>query len=344
MHLISMTCDDLTSWLQREFGKGAYHARAIYKAVMGEGSTDYTRLPEFAKSGDLAQRIAARLLLPEVRIVETAEEEDAVKFVTELADGGRIESVILTMEHHETLCVSTQLGCRMGCGFCETAKLGRIRQLLPEEIVLQVFAARFILHRPIRNIVYMGMGEPLDNFDHLIRAIRILSDQRGLNIALRRQTVSTVGLVPGIDRLAEQNLRPLHLAVSLNAARDSLRSKLMPVNRKYPLAALKGALARYPLGPKGVILLAYVLIPGVNDTKEDVAALVDFCEGLSVRINLIPYNPGKNAQWEAPTDAMCHRFGDLLLSRGLFVRKRWSRGRDLMAGCGQLGGEGRGPA
>ena len=336
-----MTCADLSTWLSRHFGKGDYHAAAIYKAVMQRGETDYAGDPAFAKSGDLARRIAAKLEIPELPVVETAAEDDATKFVTELHDGGRIESVILTMERHETLCVSTQLGCRMGCAFCETGKLGLSRNLTTAEIVAQVWMARFRLARPIKNVVYMGMGEPFDNFDNVIRATKVLADQRGLDIAFSHQTVSTVGLVSGIERLAKSGLASLHLAISLNASCNAQRDRLMPVNRKWNMEALRQAILDYPLPSRGVVLCAYIVLPGENDTEEDAARLAEWAKGLPVRINIIPFNPGTDSPWRAPTDETMHRFSRWLTERGVFVRKRWSKGRDLMAGCGQLGASAR---
>jgi 23S rRNA (adenine2503-C2)-methyltransferase len=339
MHsLFSMTCGDLENWLRLHMGKGAFHAKAIYREVLDLGNPDFGGLSAFEKSGDLALRIAGKLEIPEARIVETAGTEDSFKFVTALEDDLRIESVILTMDRHETLCVSTQVGCRMGCAFCETGTMGLIRQLKTEEIVLQVFSARHQLKRPVRNVVYMGMGEPLDNLDAVLKAAEVLADQRGFNIPLRRQTLSTVGLVPGMEKLGARRLKNLHLSVSLNAATNALRDVLMPVNRAFPLERLRKAIEDFPLPPGGAILLAYVLIPGVNDSREDAKALTAFASGLPVRINLIPYNPGREGKWPATEDEDIHRFGALLYEKGLFVRKRWSRGREVMAGCGQLGG------
>lgn len=333
-----MTCADLENWLRFLMGKGSFHARALYHEVMGRGNADFKELAAFEKSGSLARHIAEKLVIPEARIVETAGTGDSFKFVTALDDDLRIESVVLTMDRHETLCVSTQVGCRMGCAFCETGTMGLIRQLKTEEVVLQVFAARHQLKRSIRNVVYMGMGEPLDNLEAVLKAVEVLSDQRGFNIPLRRQTLSTVGLVPGMEKLAARRMGNLHLSVSLNAANDGLRDDLMPVNRAFPLKRLRKAIMEFPLPPGGAILLAYVLIPGVNDRQEDAEALVHFATGLPVRINLIPYNPGREGKWPATEDGDIHRFGAFLYEKGLFVRKRWSRGREVMAGCGQLGG------
>lgn len=336
--LCAMTCKDLENWMRLKTGKGFFHAQALYAEVLGRGNLSFENHPAFERSKGLPSKILEHLsLLPEAEIIEIEETEGSLKFVTKLSDGLCIESVILSMDRHETLCLSTQVGCRMGCLFCETGKMGLIRQLLPEEIVFQLYAARFLLGRPIRNLVYMGMGEPLDNLSSVLKAVEVFSDQRGMNIPMSRQTVSTVGLVPAMKTLSSKKLRSLHLAVSLNAARDSLRSELMPINRAYPVTMLRDAILSWPLPPRGVILLSYVILPGINDGKEDLDALVEFSKGLPVRINLIPCNPDSSGRWVAADDEDVHRFGEGLYKAGLFVRKRWSRGRELGAGCGQLG-------
>lgn len=335
--LLAMTCKDLENWIRLKTGKGFFHASAVYGEIMGRGNLSFEKHAAFERSQGLAGRILQDLELPRTEIVEVAETDGSLKFVLRLADGLCIESVVLSMGRHETLCLSTQVGCRMGCLFCETGKMGLLRQLKPEEIVLQLFAARFHLKRPIRNLVYMGMGEPLDNLASVLKAMEVFSDQRGMNIPLSRQTLSTVGLVPAMKELSLRNLRSLHLAVSINAARDSLRNELMPVNRAYPLAVLREAMASYPLPARGVILLSYIVIPGINDGEKDLEALAEFARGLPVRINLIPCNPDSSGLWPAAEDDDVHRLGERLYKEGFFVRKRWSRGRDLAAGCGQLG-------
>ena len=190
----------------------------------------------------------------------------------------------------------------------------------------------------MRNVVFMGMGEPLDNFSAVVQAIRVLNDQRGLDVALRHMTVSTCGLADGIHRLAALGLPHLKLAVSLNAAEDRLRDWLMPINRRFPLARLKEALAAYPLGKEDAIMAAYVLIPGVNDRVEDARAVARFLAPLRSRINLIPFNPGSQTDYPAPGEEDIEAFARLLTDAGVFVCRRNTKGRDLMAACGQLGG------
>jgi 23S rRNA (adenine2503-C2)-methyltransferase len=189
----------------------------------------------------------------------------------------------------------------------------------------------------VRNVVFMGMGEPLDNFDQLIRAIRVLEDQRGLNIARRRMTVSTVGLTDGIEKLAALNWPQLRLAVSLNAPNDDLRSRLMPINDHFPLSQLKSVLRSYPLARGNALFIEYVLIRGQNDRPEHARQLADYLNGLPVKLNLIPYNPGSHSPFEAPTPGEVERFREALVAEGIFVRLRSPRGADIRAACGQLG-------
>jgi 23S rRNA (adenine2503-C2)-methyltransferase len=215
--------------------------------------------------------------------------------------------------------------------------MGLRRQLGVAEIVGQLFNARRVYGTDIRNVVFMGMGEPLDNFGNVVQAIRVLSDQRGLNVALRHITVSTVGLADGIRRLAAAGMPLLKLAVSLNAAGDAVRSQLMPVNRATPLAALRQALMDYPLRKGFSLMVAYVLIPGVNDSAADAAALAAFLAPLAAKVNLIPFNPGTDAPYRAPTEGEMATFRDRLVTARVQVQPRSTLGRDLMAACGQLG-------
>jgi 23S rRNA (adenine2503-C2)-methyltransferase len=265
-------------------------------------------------------------------------EQDGVeKIAFAFEDRVRIETVIIPAEGRTTLCVSSQAGCRMGCRFCATGTGGFRRDLRVEEIVAQVFAVRHVLGRPVDNLVFMGMGEPLDNIDNVVQSIRVLGDQRGLDIASRHITVSTAGLPDGIRQLGSLGLPGLRLAISLNAANDDLRSRLMPVNRTYPLAALKQALKDYPLRKREVFFIEYVLFRGLNDSPEHAEELIRFFEGLPVRLNVIACNPQSGSRYESPGPDGCKRFCKLLSDRGVFVRLRSSRGQAIKAACGQLG-------
>jgi 23S rRNA (adenine2503-C2)-methyltransferase len=204
-------------------------------------------------------------------------------------------------------------------------------------MIWQIYAARFLLDRRIDNLVFMGMGEPLDNFDNLAQALRVISDQRGLDIAHTHITLSTAGHADGIRKLAALRLRKLRLAVSLNAADDVLRSTLMPINRRYPLGRIQEELRCFPLGKAGVIFIEYVLLAGVNDGREHVDQLVRYLEGIPARVNVIAYNRGASAIYSAPPSEHVHRFCGWLADQKVFVRLRQSRGQGIMAACGQLG-------
>ncbi|MCU0689623.1 MAG: 23S rRNA (adenine(2503)-C(2))-methyltransferase RlmN [Phycisphaerales bacterium] len=258
-----------------------------------------------------------------------------------------------------TLCVSSQVGCAMGCTFCQTAQMGLIRSLTPAEIVQQWFAAQHLLQRPdasaqIRNIVFMGMGEPLDNLDNVMAAIDVLTDRRGPNIASSRITVSTVGRIDGLARFKDFCMQPgyrrLGLAVSVNAPNDEIRSRIMPINRAMPMAALRRAIDRWPRSGTGHIMVEYVLIPGVNDEPLHAQQLADWVSGhtpdrhpdpalapMACCVNVIPYNPREGSPWPAPDEATIDRFIADLTSHGLYVKRRRTKGRDQMAACGQLG-------
>jgi 23S rRNA (adenine2503-C2)-methyltransferase len=244
-------------------------------------------------------------------------------------------------ERNYTLCVSSQVGCAMGCTFCETAQMGLIRSLDAHEIVAQWFAATHAIGVRPRNMVFMGMGEPLDNLENVIQAITVLTDTNGPAMAISKITVSTVGRVDGLRRLAEQVHKPgwhrLGIAISINAPNDEVRSRLMPINRKYPLAELRAALEAFPRYGGGKFCIEYVLIPGVNDAPEHARELGAFVEGLSCCVNLIPYNPRRDSPWPAPEESRVTEFMSQLAATGAYVKRRRTKGRDMMGACGQLG-------
>ncbi len=335
--ILALTSAAFEAALQGVAGLNRPRAAAAYRHVMQTGATALADLPAFTGDPQAAARLAAALVRPEGDVVDRQASEGVIKFITRLADGERIESVLIPDKGRMTLCVSSQVGCRMGCRFCVTGEMGIRRQLTPAEMVSQVFAARFTLQHPVDNVVFMGMGEPLDNFDAVAQALRVLHDQRGLNIAYRRITVSTAGHVDGIRKLAALGCTNLRLAVSIHAADDNRRTRLMPINARYPLEALKRALRDFPLGRGGVLLIEYTLLRGVNDSAADAQALARYLEGLKVRVNVIPYNPGSRVPFVPPDRADIDRFCGWLTQAGLFVRRRHPRGRDVMAACGQLG-------
>jgi 23S rRNA (adenine2503-C2)-methyltransferase len=279
--------------------------------------------------------------LPELVSVQSDEGEqgETSKMVLRLRDGLEVESVRIPMGRGRyTLCVSSQVGCKMGCAFCETGKMGLLRHLTTDEIIAQLLVARHRLGWPIRNIVFMGMGEALDNADKVIQAIRVLNDEAGLAIGQERVTVCTVGHVAGIRRLQREGLKRLNLSISLNAANDSLRSEIMPVNRRTQLAELQRTLASYRPRRNFALGVNYCLLPGINDTQADARAVAEFCKPLGrVLVNVIPYNPGTQPLTRAPEEHEVERFIAWLRAEDLPVRERVTKGRSVMAACGQLG-------
>ena len=241
------------------------------------------------------------------------------------------------MQSGGTLCVSSQVGCRMGCAFCETGRMGLLRNLTTEEIVSQIFVAKHHLKFSIRNIVFMGMGEPFDNYDNVMQAVRVLTDPKGFGFGKRHITVSTSGCVDGIECLMAEPEETPNLAVSINAPIEELRNRLMPVNKKYNLERLYQAMKAYCQTTGREILVAYVLLKDVNDTLEHADLLARYLEGLDVKVNVIPYNPQSRDRFSPPEEAVIEEFTQHLRSKGLYTLRRVTKGRDIMAACGQLG-------
>lgn len=259
------------------------------------------------------------------------------KLLFRTKEGYEVESVLIPMEAGGTLCVSSQVGCRMGCRFCETGRMGLLKNLTSKEIVSQVYYVRHILGAEVRNIVFMGMGEPFDNYDEVMQAFRTISDPRGINIGARHMTISTSGKVDEIRRFAEEVGPCPHLAVSINASNNTLRTKLMPVNRAHSMEALYQAILFYNQKTHKQVLAAYVLIGDINDTSIHAQELGDYLQGLDVKINLIPYNPQSHDRYKAPSFDQVEKFKEVLITKGYQVLVRKSRGHQIMAACGQLG-------
>jgi len=287
------------------------------------------------------QPASVDLAAPFLPVSRVHPEGDVIKFCQRTHDGLETESVIIPMGAREntwrTLCVSSQVGCARGCTFCQTAQMGLLRHLTLEEILGQVRAARLHFGADIRNVVFMGMGEPMDNLDAVIAAIIALHEDRDHQIPRRRITVSTVGRCDGIRRLGSYGWRRLNLAVSLNAPNDAIRSQIMPINRTEPMARLREAIAAFPVRAGGHVLIEYVAIAGLNDQPEHALELVEYLRGLPTVVNLIPYNPRQGSDFEVPTEETLVAFQALVMARGQLIFRRNTKGRSVMAACGQLG-------
>jgi 23S rRNA (adenine2503-C2)-methyltransferase len=329
----SQTLDELTSWVESR-GFPAYRAGQIAGWLYNRPLT-----PVEAMHNLPAHLREALLEDFDCSFPDVAKRSDSVdgttKLLIGLGDAKVVESVIIPRDDRATLCISSQVGCALDCQFCATATLGLQRNLEPAEIVGQVLRAReAAAPEPLTNYVFMGMGEPLANYERLLRALTILTARWGLGISPRRITVSTVGLVPQMERLVRET--SVHIAVSLTAARDELRDRLMPINRRYPLAELIGACKRLDLPRRKRVTFEYVMLDGINDTPRDADDLVRLLHGVRAKVNLIPFNPFPGARYGRSTDDCITTFQERLLAAGVHATIRISRGRDIQAACGQL--------
>ncbi|MBT3394700.1 MAG: 23S rRNA (adenine(2503)-C(2))-methyltransferase RlmN [Waddliaceae bacterium] len=319
-------------------GRGHRHASLLYREFLREGTLDGKNPAFTSATGDLLKEIVENTDTTTLSLDEKHEEGDTVKIVFKTHDDKKIESVVVPMTSGKTLCISSQVGCRMHCAFCQTGRMGLIRNLTTEEIVSQAFLAKVVYGYDIKNIVFMGMGEPFDNYDAVMQAVEVLIDQGGLAFGAKNVSVSTCGDVEGIYRFIEDAPPSLNLAVSLNAANDALRANLMPVAAKYSMAEIYRALEEYcNSAPKRKVLIGYVLIKGVNDTKEDADALAEYLRGLDVKINVIPYNDHTIKSFEAPENKAVEAFASRLHKNGYITIVRQRKGDAIMAACGQLG-------
>jgi 23S rRNA (adenine2503-C2)-methyltransferase len=321
----------LAPFLTREF-----QGRQIYHWLYGRRETDLGAMTDLPAGVRAALRARFRIEWPSIR--ESRDSTDGSrKYVLALEDGAEIEAVFILYGERVTLCLSSQVGCPLACRFCLTGTMGLVRNLTAGEIAGQVAVVsrdKGFDPRSIR-VVFMGMGEPLNNLEPVLAAFRILTDPEGFGIPARKVTLSTAGLVPGIERLALEASRP-RLAISLGAAHDLLRDELMPINRKYNLENLVRACRSFPLGPREAITFEYVLLAGMNDGPLDAARLARLTRGLKIKVNVIPYNEAGVEGYETPSQEAAARFRDALRARGVTATIRWSKGRDIGAACGQL--------
>lgn len=333
--LRGMSLDDLGNLMKR-LGEPSYRAKQIAEWIYGKGVRDVSEMTNLPAS--LRERLSNTSTLCTAGLAEThvSSLDGTRKLLLEYSDGARIEAVLLSDEGRRTGCVSTQVGCRFGCSFCATGSMGFKRNLSTAEIIEQIMALRSAAEpERLNNLVFMGMGEPLDNYDEVLAAIRIANAAWGLGIGARRITISTAGHVPGILKLADEGLQ-VRLAVSLNAPDQRLREGLMPIAGKYPLPKLLGAIERYSKSTGRRATLEYVLLRDINDSPEQAEALGELARRLLCKINLICYNETKDSTYAPPADSAVEQFLARLRKRCPTVVRRVSRGSDISAACGQL--------
>jgi len=337
VNLLGKSVEELRKFLA-ELGEPGYRAAQIYHALYAERRLDFAAMTNLPAA--LRERLEREAAIALPRIVRRYVSTDGtVRYVLALGEGkpANVETVFMPEENRQTICISTQAGCAVDCRFCLTATLGLVRNLTAGEIVGQVLVAledsRAAL-KPQTNIVLMGQGEPLLNYDAVMSALRILLDQKGVAIAPRHAALSTSGIVPGIERLGMEKVRP-NLAISLNASSNEQRDQVMPINRKYPLEKLLDACRKYPLKPREWLLFEYVLLGGFNDSPEDAHRVVRLLANLRAKVNLIPWNPG-DLPHKRPEPGRVSEFQQILIDKGVPCFVRDSRGQDVMAACGQL--------
>jgi 23S rRNA (adenine2503-C2)-methyltransferase len=325
-----------------DIGEKSFRAKQVMRWVHRLGEADFERMTDLAKSLRAALGREAEIVPPRV-IGDNIAADGTRKWLLDVGNGNAVEAVFIPEASRGTLCVSSQAGCTMACQFCSTGRQGFNRNLSTAEIIGQLWWANRTLaathggQRVISNVVLMGMGEPLLNFDNVVPALRLMLAEHGYGLSRRRVTLSTVGIVPMIDRLRDEC--PVALAVSLHAPNDELRSRLVPLNEKYPLAELLAACKRYlERSPRDFITFEYVMLEGVNDSLRHARELIRCVEGLPCKVNLIPFNPFPNSGFRRSSPEVVRAFAERLLAAGIVCTTRKTRGDDIDAACGQLVG------
>ena len=312
-----------------------FRATQIYKAVYQRSFDDFALMTDLPKASRASFSGEWNIKLPSVhRRFDSI--DGTRRYLVRLQDDELAETVYIPEESRDTICISSQIGCALACTFCLTGQLGLTRHLSAGEIVTQALVAhRENISSRGFNIVLMGMGEPLHNYDNVMKAIRILHDKDGMNMSMSRITLSTAGLLPAIERLAAEPIIP-NLAISLTGATNEKRNELMPINRRYPIEQLLDAVRRFPLKHRQRVTFEYVLLRGVTDAPEDALHLVKLLKGIRAKVNLIPFNEAEELSYRLPSDAAIERFQQVLIENNISAFVRKNRGNDISAACGQL--------
>jgi len=342
-NLLGLTRQDLEAFFA-EMGEKAFRASQVMKWIYQFGVDDFDEMTNLSKSLRERLKTVAEIRLPEV-VQDMPSRDGTRKWLLKVDETNHIEMVYIPDKERTTLCVSSQVGCTLACSFCSTARQGFNRNLSTAEIVGQVALATRIIGLPenkgervITNVVMMGMGEPLMNLDNVVKAMDLMKDDLAFGISKRRVTLSTAGVVPGIDELRERS--DVSLAVSLHAPNDELRDQLVPINKKYPLKELLASCKRYVEGkPHNRVTFEYVMLAGVNDSPEHARQLVKILRGVPAKVNLIPFNPFPGSPYECSSMKVINAFRDIVMEAGIITVTRKTRGDDIAAACGQLAGK-----
>jgi 23S rRNA (adenine2503-C2)-methyltransferase len=325
---------ETNDWIEK-CGLEPYRSHQIRRWIFGHQVESFQEMTNLSK--ELRSFLASRFDISQLKVIKSQDSRDGTKkYLFELEDGHRIESVLIPERGHYTACLSSQVGCAMGCAFCLTAKQGFIRNLKSSEIVNQVIQIKKSMDesKKLTNIVFMGMGEPLANFEATKKAVHNILSQEALNFSHRRVTISTCGLLPEIERLGRE--LPVNLSISLNSADNTTRSLLMPINRKYPLVKLIEALRAYPLSRGRRVTFEYILIRDMNDRPSDARRLARLLKNIRAKINLIPFNHFSGSPFQPPDKERVLEFQQELIGKQLTATIRYSKGNDISAACGQL--------
>lgn len=335
-NLLDFTLEEMEAFIAA-LGKEKFRARQIMKWMHQSGVTSFDAMTTLSRGFRENLAAMARIYRPEIVIIQRSK-DGTQKALLRLEDGLYIESVLIPGKSHWTICISTQAGCKMGCEFCLTARQGFQRHLTPAEIVGQLLALKYETPEGpyINNLVMMGMGEPLDNYENTLKSIRILTCDFGSNVSNRRITVSTCGIAPKIVQLGKDVC--INLAVSLNAPDDQIRDQLMPVSKKYPLQTLLAACKTYPMPGRRLLTFEYILMDGVNASRADAAKLAALLKPLRCKLNLIVFNEFPGSPYKSPSQSDVEAFQKILIDRHFTTIIRASRGSDILAACGQLSG------
>ena len=333
--LVKLSKDELEDFIEQSGGK-KFNANQIFSWIWIKSSSNFEQMTDIKK--ELREKLSETAQIFDCKIhTRQISSDGTVKYLIEFADGLCAETVLMRFDNRSNLsmCVSSQVGCKMGCSFCATGKCGFKRNLLPHEIVSQILLAQIDTGLKITNVVFMGQGEPLDNYDNVVKALEIIN--KNLQISIRRITLSTCGIIPKIYDLAQNNLTPT-LAISLHAPNHKIREQIMPIEKKYKIDELKTALLAYCNNTKDRITIEYILIKDLNDSKDSAIELLEFLKGLKCNINLIPYNAVDKSGYQKPDKKTMMKFKYILEAAGKKVTIRLERGADIDAACGQLAG------